>query len=146
MALVVTSASLSGGTSWWALNRAIARIPNYRRGVVASWSLDSAYGHYGATNMRTRKIHISRSVPASKLFSVVAHEYAHALTVAIYGGNRQRMNAGLARYFRAGAIRNRENAADCMARLMGAHWTHYTRCTKPRWRAAARILLQGRRL
>ena len=79
---------VSGPTSWPALNRAIASIPNYRRGV-ASWVVDNAYGHLGATNLSTRQIHIARAVPPSRLFSVAAHEYGHALTAAIYAGNQQ---------------------------------------------------------
>jgi hypothetical protein len=142
---VMVAPAKAGPTSWRALNRAIAAIPNYRKGV-ASWVVDNAYGHYAVTNLNTRRIHVSRRVPPSRLFSVVAHEYGHALTVMNYAGNRRRLNAGLARHYPGGTIMNREYAADCMARLMGASWTHYTRCTNPRWRAAAATLLRGRRL
>jgi hypothetical protein len=132
-------------TSWPALNRAIASIPNYRRGV-ATWVVDNAYGHYGATNLATRQIHIARTVPSSLLFSVAAHEYAHALTAVNYAGSEAATNAGLARYFRSGTTMNREYAADCMAILMRARWTHYTRCGNARWRFAAATLLHGGRL
>lgn len=135
----------SGPTSWPALNRAIATIPSYRRGV-ATWVVDNAYGHYGATNLATRQIHIARTVPTSRLFSVAAHEYGHALTAVNYAGNEAAANAGLARYFRSGTTMNREYAADCMAILMGARWTHYTRCGNARWRFAAATLLHGGRL
>lgn len=136
---------IAGPTSWPALNRAIASIPNYRRGV-ASWVVDSAYGHYGATNLSTRQIHIARRVPTSRLFSVAAHEYAHALTAANYAGKQRAVNAALARYFRAGTVMNREYSADCMAVLMGARWTYYTKCSNARWRYAAATLLRGGRL
>jgi hypothetical protein len=113
---------------------------------VATWVVDNAYGHYGATNLSTRQIHIARSVPPSRLFSVAAHEYAHALTAALYGGSERATNVALARYFRSGTTMNREYSADCMAVLMGARWTHYTRCGNARWRFAASTLLRGRRL
>jgi len=39
-----------------------------------------------------------------------------------------------------------ERAADCMSRLQGASWTHYTSCANQGWRASAAKLVAGRRL
>jgi hypothetical protein len=143
---VASIQSVSGPTSWKALNSAIARIPNYRRGVVTAWIVGNPYGHLGTTNLRTRQIYMSRVVPPSRLYSVVAHEYAHALSVVNYAGELGRLDAGLAKHFRAGKKLNREYVADCMARQLGASWTYYIGCSDRRWRAAATTMLRGRRL
>jgi len=73
-----------GPTSWTLLNQAIARIPNYRSGV-ATWVVTNRYGHWGATDLATGDIYISPNVPASKVYSVASHEYAHARTFYNYG-------------------------------------------------------------
>jgi len=141
----VVKPAAASPTTWPALNKAIAAIPNYRQ-VVPAWTVTSKYGHYGATDLATGQIFISPAVPASRLFSVVVHEYGHALTSANYGHNWRAADAGLAKYFHVGTVLNREYAADCMARAQGATWLNYTSCTAPGWRAAASVLLAGGRL
>ena len=128
------------------LNAAIARIPNYSPGMVRRWTYSDRYGHYGVTNLGTREITISPRVPPRLMYSVVVHEYSHALVVSGYRGDWAAADADLSRYFGSPAGRAREQAADCMALLQGATWTNYTSCTDANWRQAARTLLAGHRL
>ncbi len=133
----------SGPTSWTALNAAIARIPGYRQGAIR-WSVTDRYGHYGTTDLATSAIYISPGVPVGLLDSVVRHEYAHVVSVRAYGGQwrtaRDAMNAAFGGSGMAGA----ERAADCMARALGATWTHHTSCSSSAWQAMGRRLLAGR--
>ena len=134
-----------GPTSWTLLNQAIARIPNYRSGV-ATWVVTNRYGHWGATDLANGDIYISPSIPASKVYAVASHEYAHALTLHNYGWNLQAADAALGAWFGGGTTAARERAADCMAIAQGATWTNYTSCQNEHWRQGARILLAGQRL
>ena len=134
-----------GPTSWAALNQAISRIPSYRRGV-ATWTVTARLGHWGTTDVSNGRVYISPTVPASKLYSVVAHEYGHALASKNWGWNWRAADAALNRWFGGGAPMARERAADCMALLQGATWTNYTTCASNRWRQGARTLLAGKRL
>lgn len=132
-------------TSWAALNRAIARIPNYRPGV-ATWTVTARFGHWGTTDVSDGHVYISPTVPASRLYSVVTHEYAHALASWNWGRNWQAADAAMSRWFGGGTAIAPERAADCMARAQGATWTSYTACANVRWRQGARTLLAGGRL
>jgi len=134
-----------GPTSWTLLNQAIARIPNYRSGV-ATWVVTNRYGHWGATDLANGDIYISPSIPASKVYAVASHEYAHALTLYNYGWNLRAANIALNAWFGGGDVAARERAADCMAIAQGATWTNYTSCKNEHWRQGSRILLAGRRL
>jgi hypothetical protein len=138
-------AAVVGPTSWAALNRAISRIPNYRPGV-ATWSITTRFGHWGTTDLGNGRVYISPTVPAARLYSVVAHEYGHALVSKNWGWNWRAADAALNRWFGGRTPSARERAADCMARVQGATWTHYTTCTSTRWRQGARTLLAGKRL
>ena len=143
---VTTSTQIvHGPTSWTLLNQAIARIPNYRSGV-ATWVVTNRYGHWGATDLATGDIYISPNIPASKVYSVASHEYAHARTLYNYGWNLPAANVALNRWFGGGDVAARERAADCMAIAQGATWTNYTTCQNDHWRQGARILLAGKRL
>jgi len=137
--------NVHGPTSWALLNQAIARIPNYRPGV-ATWVVTSRYGHWGATDLGNGNIYISPNVPASKVYSVASHEYAHARTFYNYGWNWQAADVALNRWFGGGSLLARERAADCMAIAQGATWTNYTSCQDEHWRQGSRILLAGQRL
>ena len=128
-----------------ALRYAVGRIPAYRPGVVSSWVWSDRYGHYGATNLATREVTISPRVPTGILYSVVAHEYSHALAIWVYGSSAG-ADAALMRTFGGSAGTARERAADCMAIVQGATWTNYTSCGSSAWRQAARVLVSGRRL
>jgi hypothetical protein len=128
-----------------ALNQAIGRIPNYRPGV-ATWTVTARFGHWGTTSLGTGRVYISPTVPASKLYSVVAHEYGHALSSNNWGRNWPAAAAAMNRWFGGGTDLALERAADCMAIVQGATWTNYTACTSTRWRQGARTLLAGGRL
>jgi hypothetical protein len=143
---VTTSTQIvHGPTSWTLLNQAIARIPNYRSGV-ATWVVTNRYGRWGATDLATGDIYISPNIPASKVYSVASHEYAHARTLYNYGWNLPAANVALNGWFGGGDVAARERAADCMAIAQGATWTNYTTCQNDHWRQGARILLAGKRL
>jgi len=139
------STTVLGPTSWPALNRAISRIPNYRLGV-ATWTVTARFGHWGTTDLGSGRVYISPRVPASKLYSVVAHEYGHALSSKNWGRNWPAAAAAMNRWFGGGTDTALERAADCMAIVQGATWTHYTTCASTRWRQGARTLLAGKRL
>jgi predicted component of type VI protein secretion system len=139
-----SSRSTSGPTSWAALNRAIARIPTYRPGV-AHWIIQDT-GWWATTDWYTYKIYISPQTPTSKLYDVVVHEWSHVLQVVDYGGNVDAAVAALDVGFGASGLNGAERAADCMAKLQGAVYLHYTQCTNSAWQAKARILLAGHRL
>jgi hypothetical protein len=138
-------------TSWPALDRAIASIPGYRDGI-AIWQVSSQYGHYGITDANrpgAARIFISPNVPADRLYSVAAHEYGHAVVIANYGtgyGPYTEYSRDMANWFGGDRVTGLERAADCMARLLGASWLHYTSCTDPTAQKGARILLAGGRL
>ena len=135
-------------TSWPALNRAIAAIPGYRDGI-ARWHVTSRFGHYGITDANqpgAANIYISPTVPASKLYSVAAHEYGHAVVIANYGtgyGPYTRYSSDMVRWFGGTTVTGLERAADCIALRLGATWTNYTGCGDPHWQEGARILLRG---
>jgi hypothetical protein len=138
-------------TSWPALNQAIARIPGYREGI-ARWHVTSRYGHYGITDANqpgAANIYISPTVPASKLYSVAAHEYGHAVVVANYGtgyGPYTEYSRDMVNWFGGDRVTGLERAADCIALRLGATWTNYTGCSDAHWQEGARILLRGGRL
>lgn len=138
-------------TSWPALNQAIARIPGYREGI-ARWHVTSRYGHYGITDANqpgAANIYISPTVPASKLYSVAAHEYGHAVVIANYGtgyGPYTEYSRDMVNWFGGDRVTGLERAADCIALRLGATWTNYTGCSDGRWQEGARILLRGGRL
>jgi hypothetical protein len=135
-------------TSWPALNQAIARIPGYRDGI-ARWHVTSRYGHYGITDANepgAANIYISPTVPPSKLYSVAAHEYGHAVVIANYGtgyGPYTRYSRDMVAWFGGTTVTGLERAADCIALRLGATWTNYTGCGDPHWQEGARILLRG---
>ena len=133
-------------TKWRALNNAINRIPNYRKGVVASWTVTARYGHWGTEFPRTGRVYVSPKTPNNRLYYVASHEYAHARAYANWGRNQRAADAALNRWFGGGVNRAREVAADCMAIVQGAKWTGYSSCKNARWHAGARTLLAGKRL
>jgi hypothetical protein len=135
-------------TSWPALNQAIAAIPGYRDGI-ARWHVTSRSGHYGITDANqpgAANIYISPTVPASKLYSVAAHEYGHAVVIANYGtgyGPYTQYSRDMVRWFGGTTVTGLERAADCIALRLGATWTNYTGCGDAHWQEGARILLRG---
>jgi len=140
-----THAAPAGPTSWAALNAAIARIPTYHAGA-SRWIVSGRYGHWGTADWYHDTLYISPTVPAGYLYDVAVHEWSHELSVLDYHGDVDAAVKAMNRYFGGQGITGAERAADCMAVLQGASWTHYTSCTDSRWRAAARALMRGRAL
>lgn len=126
------------------LGQAVARIPGYGAHRPTRWVLTGQYGHWGATDLNSGTVFISPSVPASRLDSVVRHEWAHVLQIRVYGSASATI-AGLNAYFGGSGITGAERAADCMALQLGATWTNYTSCSSAAWRRGAAHLLAGRR-
>src|SRR4051812_10579580 len=133
----------SGPTSWAALNTAIARIPTYQAGT-SRWIVSGRYGHWGTTDWYHDSLYISPAVPVDRLYDVAVHEWSHELSVLDYHGDVDAAVKAMTRYFGGSGLMGAERAADCMAILQGAGWTHYTSCTDRRWRSGAEKLLRGR--
>jgi hypothetical protein len=132
----------TGPTTWPALNAAIARIPTYHAGA-ARWIVSGRYGHWGTADWYHDTLYISPSVPTTRLYDVAVHEWSHELSVLDYNGDVDAAVKVMNHYFGGGGLTGAERAADCMAVLQGAGWTHYTSCTDARWRAGARALMRG---
>jgi len=138
----------TGPTDWLALNAAIARIPTYVPGR-SIWLVSDRYGHWGTADWYHDMLYISPRVPADRLYDVAAHEWSHELSVLDYAGDVDAAVAAMNRAFGASGstgLVGAERAADCMAILQGATWTHYTPCTSSSWRRLAARLLHGQRL
>lgn len=135
----------STGTTQAALDVAVRRLPGYPAGTVR-WVVSSAYGQWGTADWYNDVVYISPRVPSRLLRSVVIHEWDHILSVRDYGGDVDAAVAAMNQLFGGSGLVGAERAADCMARLSGAAWTHYTACASDTWRAGARLLLAGRQL
>lgn len=135
----------TGPTSWAALNAAIARIPTYHAGS-ARWIVSNRYGHWGTADWYHDTLYISPAVPTDYLYDVAVHEWSHQLSILDYNGNVDVAVRAMNRYFGGSGLAGAERAADCMARLQGAGWTHYTSCNDRRWRVGAARLMHGRAL
>jgi hypothetical protein len=125
--------------------RAVARIPGYHTGD-AVWAISSDWGHWGVADLYGGVAYISPTVPADRMYDVVAHEWSHLLMVKAYGGDVMAAIHAANSYFGGSDLTGSERAADCMARELGATWTHYTSCSDSHWRAGARRLLNRQRL
>jgi hypothetical protein len=126
------------------LDAALARVPGAGAGIT--WVLTANDGHWGTTDWYRNVVYVSPLVPADRLFDVVVHEWGHVVSVRAYGGDVDLAVRQMTRYFGGAGLLGAERAADCIARLSGAGWTHYTNCTNAGWRAGARRLLAGQRL
>jgi hypothetical protein len=124
---------------------AVARIPGYRTGEVV-WSIRPGLGNWGMAVMGANTVYISPDVPADKMFDVVIHEWSHLLSIKAYDGDVTAAIAAMNRFFGGTDLVGSERAADCMARQLGATWTHYTTCTSSVWRDGARRLIARQRL
>jgi len=139
----------ASGPRWPALEAAIGRIPGYADAQPATWLVSGRYGHYGSTELSDQTITIAPTVPTRLLDSVVRHEWSHILQARAYGGDVPAMLGSLNAAFGGPGgrgVSGVERAADCMARQLGATWTHYTSCDDPDWQARAATLRAGRRL
>jgi hypothetical protein len=127
------------------LDSAIARIPG-GSDPNTTWLLQANDGHWGTTDWYHNVIWISPSVPSNRVYDVVVHEWNHLKSVKDYGGNVDAALTAMNRFFGGSDLTGAERAADCMARLDGATWTHYTACDNSSWRAGAARLLRGQQL
>ena len=128
-----------------ALDAAIARIPTYRPGA-ARWVVSRAYAFWGTADWYHDVLYVSPDVPITKLYDVAVHEWSHELSVLDYGGDVAAATAAMNEWFGGSDLTGPERAADCMAILQGARWTHYTTCTNAQWRLGASKLIAGQPL
>jgi hypothetical protein len=138
----------AGPTNWHALNAAIARIPSYVAGR-SLWVVSDRYGHWGTADWYHDTLYISPRVPPDRLYDVAVHEWSHELSVLDYAGDVGAAVSAMNNAFGASGsdgLVGAERAADCMAILQGATWTHYTPCTSVSWRQLASRLLHGKPL
>ena len=146
--LPAAPASASERTTWHLLQRTIATIPTYD-GDGVRWVLKDSRGSWARAEWYRDRIVVSRGVPPTYLYSVVVHEWSHLLSVHDYDGDVaaavRAMNHTFGGKGKTG-IRGAEYAADCMALLQGATYTHYTPCKRASWHTAARRLIRGKRL
>ena len=138
-------AQAAGPTSWPALNAAIASIPTYRDNTVR-WTVSRRYPYWGTADWYRRVIYVSPGVPSSYVYDVAVHEWSHELSVLDYDGDVARATAAMDAYFGGTGLVGAERAADCMAILQGATWTHYTSCPSRAWRDGAALLVRGEKL
>lgn len=143
--VAVVAASRPRVSQYDRMMAAVARIPGYRKGD-ATWVISSRYGHWGMADLGRGIVYVSPSVPADRMYDVVAHEWSHLLMVTVYGGEVNTALFAANAFFGGSELTGAERAADCMARLLGARWTHYTSCTDARWRDGARRLVNRQRL
>jgi len=137
--------TVTGPTGWRALDLAIARIPTYRPGA-AVWLVSTRYGHWGTADWYHATLYVSPVVPTDRVYDVAVHEWSHELSVLDYGGDVDAAVSAMNSVFSGSGLVGAERAADCMALLQGATWTHYTSCEDGAWRRAAAKLLAGGRL
>jgi hypothetical protein len=134
---------VSSGTAEQRMMAAVARIPG---ASSAHWFLVAKDGYWGTADWYHNAIYISPAVPANRIYDVVAHEWAHLLSVQVYGIDVPAATAAMNRWYGGTGVQGPEKAADCMAKELGAVWTHYTPCADARWRQGGAKLLAGQRL
>jgi hypothetical protein len=128
------------------VQRQVARIPLYRPGI-ARWEIVPDLAVYGVTRLRTRTVYLSPRIPRKLLYSVVAHEWGHVISTYAYGGDLRVSQLAFKDWFGGGSMGTAtERAADCIAVLLGATWTHYTACHDEHWRLGALYLANGMQL
>ncbi|MGB8649376.1 MAG: hypothetical protein WCD35_01810 [Mycobacteriales bacterium] len=127
------------------MQQAVARIPGYPRGG-ALWVLAEKDGFWGTADWYHGVIYVSPRVPANRVYDVVVHEWSHLLSVRDYGNDVPTATDAMNAWFGGSDLVGAERAADCMARELGASWTHYTSCDNPTWRKGAARLLAGQQL
>lgn len=138
-------APASGPTGWPALNDAIGRIPSYQPGA-ARWVVSTAYDFWGTADWYNDVLYVHPDVPKDRLYDVAVHEWSHELSVLDYNGHVKKAKHAMNDFFGGKGLVGAERAADCMAIVQGATWTHYTQCRNTKWRHGARRLVNGKRL
>jgi hypothetical protein len=125
-----------------ALAAAVARIPTYRAGS-ARWIVSRAYDFWGTADWYHDVLYVSPDVPSRYLYDVAVHEWSHELSVLDYAGDVAAATKAMNVWFGGSGLVGPERAADCMAILQGATWTHYTTCANATWRLGATKLVRG---
>ena len=120
-------------------------MPSYRA-HAARWVVSSRYGHWGTADWYHDTLYIEATVPSAYVYDVAVHEWSHELSVLDYDGDVARAKRRMNAVFGGSGLTGAERAADCMAVVQDAAWTHYTTCRSVEWRKAARRLVNGRRL
>jgi hypothetical protein len=123
----------------------VGRIPGYLPGS-ARWVVSDQYGSWGTADWYHGVVYVSPRVPRARLYDVAAHEWSHLVSVRPYAGQVDEAVAAMNAYYGGSRLVGAERAADCMALLLGATWTHYTSCPDARWRDGARRLIRGEQL
>ena len=126
------------------LDRVVARIPGYDGG--ATWITTLDYRTWGTADWYHGRIYISPLVPSARLYDVAVHEWSHLLSVRPYAGDVDAAMSAMNTWYGGRGLTGAERAADCMAKQLGAQWTHYTACTDPHWQDGARRLIAGHQL
>lgn len=144
-AVLSVSPALSGTSAQQRMEQAVARIPGYVQGST-TWVLAAKDGYWGTADWYHNTIYISAAVPANRIYDVVAHEWSHLRSVQVYDGDVDAATAAMNDFYAATGIGGSERAADCMARRLGATWTHYTPCADSHWQTGAAQLLSGHRI
>jgi hypothetical protein len=140
-----TTATAARPTAWAALNHVIAAIPSYEPGSTR-WVVSLRFDFWATADWYRDVIYVSPLVPKARLYDVAVHEWSHLLSVRAYDGNVRRARRAMNRWFGGHGLVGAERAADCMAIVQGARWTHYTSCRNRDWRHGARRLVAGRQL
>ena len=125
-----------------ALAAAVAKIPTYRAGS-ARWVVSRAYDFWGTADWYHDVLYVSPDVPLHYLYDVAVHEWSHELSVLDYNGDVASATKAMNAWFGGSGLTGAERAADCMAILQGATWTHYTTCQNAQWKLGAKRLVQG---
>jgi hypothetical protein len=125
-----------------ALAAAVAKIPTYRAGA-ARWVVSRAYDFWGTADWYHDVLYVSPDVPLHYLYDVAVHEWSHELSVLDYNGDVATATKAMNAWFGGSGLTGAERAADCMAILQGATWTHYTTCQNAQWKLGAKRLVQG---
>lgn len=126
------------------MRAAVLLLPGYRPGM-GTFVLEDR-GSWGLTDLNAGIVYIAPRVPSRYMYSVVAHEWGHVLSVRAYDGDVSAALAAMNQWFGGSGLTGAERAADCMARVLGATWTNYTPCHDSRWRTGAKHLLAGQQL
>lgn len=125
------------------VQRQVTRIPFYRPELV-HWVVRPGLANYGVTNLVTHTVYLSPRIPRRLIYSVVAHEWGHVISTRAYAGDLGAAGQAYLEWFGGASITVAfERAADCVAVILGARWTHYTSCQDSRWRDGARYLAVG---
>ena len=128
-----------------ALASAVAKIPTYKPGA-ARWVVSRAYDFWGTADWYHDVLYVSPDVPLHYLYDVAVHEWSHELSVLDYNGDVATATKAMNAWFGGSGLTGAERAADCMAILQGATWTHYTTCQNAQWRVGAERLVKGLQL